>query len=80
MTDSEWVGAVGVALLLAAFVLNLLKVVNSDNRWYCVMNVAGAGLACLSSVMIRFFPFIILEGAWALISLVSLIKSFRNPQ
>jgi hypothetical protein len=28
------------------------------------MNIAGAGMACLASVMINYIPFILLEAVW----------------
>ena len=38
------------------------------------MNVIGAVFACLASVMIHYLPFIVLEGAWALVSMATLLK------
>src|SRR5215467_8080561 len=54
------VGSIGVGLLLLAFLLNLIKRVSQDSRIYTTLNVVGAGLACYSSYLISFIPFIIL--------------------
>ena len=70
------VGSIGVGLLLIAYFLNLIKRVSQDSRLYTSLNVVGAGLACYSSYLISFVPFIILEGVWFLISAVALIKLF----
>lgn len=71
-------GATGVFLLLLAFLMNLLKRWNQQSLPYILLNVAGAGLACASSILIHFIPFIILEGTWTLVSLIALINYFRG--
>ena len=74
MSIPEIIGAIGVFLLLLAYLLNVLKVTGTDGITYLLLNVFGAGLACYSSWLISFIPFIVLEGVWALVSLVSLVK------
>ena len=74
----EILGSVGVALLLLAFLVNLLKKWSQDSLPYILLNTIGAGLACASSVLIHFFPFIILEGTWMLVSLFALAKYFKQ--
>lgn len=74
MSASSLIGSVGVTILLLAFVLNLLQKLKADSSAYLIMNVIGAGLACISSVMISFWPFVVLEGVWALASFVPLLK------
>ena len=74
----EIFGSVGVALLLVAFLMNLLKKWKQDSLPYILMNTIGAGLACASSVLIHFFPFIILEGTWMLVTLFALVKYFKQ--
>ena len=64
--DATVIGSVGVALLLAAFVLNLLKMMSADGYPYAGLNFVGAALACYSSWLIAFIPFVVLEGVWAL--------------
>lgn len=78
MDLSSWIGSAGVTLLLLAFVLNLLNKLRSDSAAYLVLNVAGAGLACVSSLLISFWPFVVLEGVWALASLFPLIKKVKS--
>ena len=78
LSTGEIFGSVGVALLLLAFLMNLLKKWAQDSLPYILMNTIGAGLACASSVLIHFFPFIILEGTWMLVSLFALAKYFKQ--
>jgi hypothetical protein len=73
------VGSIGVGLLLLAYFLNLIKRVSQDSRFYATLNVVGAGLACYSSYLISFIPFIILEGVWFVVSAILLIKLFLVP-
>ena len=75
------VGSIGVGLLLAAFVLNLLRVLSERSRTYLMMNFIGAGLACWYAWQDRTLPFVILEGVWGLTALVRmLMTATRNPR
>ena len=71
-------GSLGVAILLLAFVLNMLKIIRAESLSYLLLNLIGAGIACFASWLIPYFPFVILEGVWAAVSLVSLVKNLRN--
>jgi hypothetical protein len=68
------IGFTGVSLLLAAFVLNLLKRLPADGYPYALLNMAGAAIACYSSYLIDFLPFVILEGVWALAAAGALVR------
>ena len=78
MNTNDIIGFSGVAILLFAFFLNTTGRLSRDHIAYILMNVIGAGTACLASVLINYMPFIILEGAWALVSLVALVNYFRK--
>ncbi|MFN7261660.1 MAG: CBU_0592 family membrane protein [Cyclobacteriaceae bacterium] len=79
MTIADWIGSVGVSILLVAFLLNLLKKIAQDSLSYVVMNLIGALLAGLASWMINYTPFIILEAVWVLVSMMSLVSIMRRP-
>jgi hypothetical protein len=74
MKISDWVGFTGVAILLIAFLLNLLNKATVNSYAYISLNLVGAALACAASVLISYTPFIILEGAWTLVSFISLVR------
>ncbi|HEY4800970.1 MAG TPA: hypothetical protein VII99_17970 [Bacteroidia bacterium] len=74
MTATDWTGTAGVAILLAAFFLNLRDIIKKDSLVYLLLNFTGAGIACLASVLLNFLPFILLEGCWTIVSLFGLIK------
>lgn len=75
---NDWIGFSGVAILLLAFLLNLLKKISSNSLPYILMNIVGAGLACLASWLIHYIPFVILEASWTLVSTFGLIRYFRK--
>ena len=79
MTVADWIGSIGVSILLVAFLLNLLKKIAQDSVSYVSMNLIGALLAGLASWMINYTPFIILEAVWVLVSLVTLVSIMRRP-
>ncbi len=74
MNFADIVGSTGVAMILIAFILNLMQIISTKNFWYILMNFVGAGLACYASVLLKYVPFIILEATWTLVSLWGLIR------
>jgi hypothetical protein len=73
------IGSTGVALLLVAFFLNLIKALRSDGWLYLLMNLIGATLSCYSSYLIRFPPFVVLEGTWAAVAAIGIARKLRVP-
>lgn len=74
MSAGEITGTIGVTLLLVAFALNLMNRLSAQSATYLLLNIVGAGMACLSSYLIRFWPFVILEGVWTISSLAILLR------
>lgn len=72
------VGSLGVALLLLAFLLNLIKLLRADGWTYLCLNATGAGLACYSSYLIHFTPFVVLEGTWTLVTLAAIARKLMR--
>ena len=75
---ADWIGTIGVTLLLVAFLLNLLNKIGQTSIAYILLNCIGAALACLASVLINYLPFIILEGTWTIVSVVVLFNYYRR--
>lgn len=78
LTINDWIGFAGVAILLLAFLLNLMEKLSKDGLTYILLNIVGAGLACLASWLINYIPFVILEASWTLVSLWALINYFSK--
>jgi hypothetical protein len=78
MTTGEFIGTIGVSFLLIAFALNLLGKMQTTAYSYIGLNIAGAALAGLSSYMINFWPFVVLETVWMLSSIAALFKKIKS--
>lgn len=77
-TIDDVIGFIGVFILLIAFLLNLAGKLSQHSLGYILLNIVGAGLACLASVLINYIPFIILEGTWTIVSLFALANYFKK--
>lgn len=74
---NDIIGSIGVGLILIAYFLATEKLVENDGKLFYVMNIIGATLACYASFLIGYWPFVILEGTWVLVSLHGLMKAMR---
>lgn len=74
MALSEWLGSAGVSLLLIAYLLQIRNILSKESLLYIMLNLTGAVLACLSSFLIRFYPFVVLEAVWAIVSVLPLFQ------
>ncbi len=76
MTDT--IASIGVIITLIAFLLNLYKKLSAQHKAYKLMNFLGAGMCCYASFIIKFYPFVLLEGIWAFVALLSLFDVPRG--
>jgi len=74
MNNIDWIGFIGVFLILLAYILNLIGKLKNKDLTFIILNLIGASMACLASILMEYLPFIILEGVWAVVSLISLMK------
>ena len=65
-------GIVGALLILLAYFLLQQRILTGEDRRYLVMNFTGGTLLTIIAVYDRRIGFILVEGAWALISLYGL--------
>lgn len=72
LTFIDYLGFTGVSLILLAFFLNLKKMLDTESLVYILLNLVGAGLACLASMLMEYLPFVLLEGTWFLVSAAAL--------
>lgn len=78
MTSTDWIGFAGVTILLVAYFLNLRGTIKKESVTYLLLNLAGAGIACFASVLLKYLPFVILEGCWAVVSAVGLLHHINK--
>ncbi|MES2410698.1 MAG: hypothetical protein V4535_04565 [Bacteroidota bacterium] len=80
MSTTDIIGTIGVSLILIAYFLNIFSLIKKDGIQFYVLNIFGGAIACFSSYLIEFWPFVVLEGTWAIISVIGLLKSIKKPQ
>ena len=78
MNIIDWIGFIGVFQILLAYFLSVIGKLKNKDLSFILLNLIGAGMACLASILLRYIPFIILEGAWTIISIISLLK-YKKP-
>lgn len=78
MKLSDIIASTGVIILLIGFLLNLYKKIDAESKLYALLNFIGAAMCGVSSYMISFYPFVILESVWAFVAFTSLIKVPRG--
>ncbi|PKQ45052.1 CBU_0592 family membrane protein [Confluentibacter flavum] len=74
---TDWIGFIGVFQILLAYFLNVIGKISNKSLVFILLNLVGATMACFASILLKYWPFIILEGVWALVSLYSLIEKIR---
>lgn len=67
------IGVSGMAMILVAFSLVQSQKVDVNNVWYDLLNFVGSVFLIIYAVPPMSWPFIILNGVWALMSLKDLI-------
>jgi hypothetical protein len=79
---AQVVQVVGALLILGAFVMLQLGTLASTSRAYLGMNALGSGLLAILALLGSLWGFFLLEGAWAVVSVVSLLRhwSRRTPE
>lgn len=75
METVDVINTFGVSLILLAFFLLTIRKLRSDSVLYNVLNLTGAGMACYGSWLIGAIPFVVLEGIWALVAAMGLIRN-----
>lgn len=80
MTTNDIIGSIGVGITLLAYFLSVFSLIQKEGALFFWMNILGSGIACFASVLIEFWPFVVLEGSWVIISIIGLVKSIKKPQ
>ena len=78
MTTADWLGGLGVTILLVAFLLNLAGRLDRRSPLYQGLNALGAALAGLAAVLLPFYPFVVLEGVWCLAAVAALVQGLAG--
>lgn len=74
----DFVGSIGVAVIILTYVLLQTEKIKSDRLIYSLLNAAGSGLIIFSLVFSFNFSAFIVEILWLAISLFGIAKYFLN--
>jgi len=74
----QFVSILGALAVLAAFAANQFGWIKPSQLSYAVANFAGAGILTVVAVMDRQVGFVVMQGAWTLISLWSIVEILRG--
>ncbi|MCW3116606.1 MAG: hypothetical protein JWM28_688 [Chitinophagaceae bacterium] len=77
MNYNDITGTIGVGLILLAYFCTTFGLLKNNSKLFFTLNMVGAGIACYASLLINYWPFVILEGVWFLVSLFGLLKIMR---
>jgi hypothetical protein len=79
MSYNDWIGTIGVGLILIAYFLNTVKWISGNGKFFFILNTIGGAVSCYAAVLIDFFPFVVLEGIWTIVSVWGLIRKDIKP-
>ena len=71
---NQWFQVPGAVLLLTAFGLIIFKYVSAESPIYTGLNCAGGSLLAYEAWRTEQLGFLLLEGTWALIATVGLLR------
>lgn len=58
------IGLTGMTLVLLAFLLNVSKVLNAQDRRYLFLNIIGSIILIWYAILLGSVPFIVLNAVW----------------
>lgn len=74
VTMLQLIQIAAAVLLLAGFAAAQVKAATTTSRIYLAVNTVGAGCLAAIAYLGRNWGFLLLEGSWALISLLGLVR------
>ena len=78
MNYNDIIGTIGVLIVLVAYFLNIFGLIPKEGILFFLLNISGSIIACYASILINYKPFVILEGTWAMVSFLGLMKSLKK--
>jgi len=75
MNTNDWIGTIGVGLILIAYFCSTFNWISAHSRIFFLLNTVGAAMACSASYLIAYWPFVVMEGTWSIVSMIGFIKA-----
>ena len=75
---SQLVQVVGAVMILAAYALAQFRLLDQRSYPYLVLNVVGSAILAVLAFEERQWGFLLLEGAWSVVSLWGLADRLRG--
>ncbi|MFA5127542.1 MAG: hypothetical protein WC457_00885 [Patescibacteria group bacterium] len=72
------IGILGAAIILLCYILNQSHVWKDTDLKYDLLNFIGSGLLVVYGLMIHGYPFVALNGVWAIVSLRDVFLNFKK--
>jgi len=72
------IGFSGMALVLFAFLMNQFKKWNSESVTYDIANTAGSALLVIYAIILKSYPFLILNAVWAIVSARDIVLDIKD--
>lgn len=70
----QLVSLVGAALVLGAFIASQFGRLSTAGAAYRLMNLAGSLILTVVAVLGRVYGFVVLNGVWAAVSLIGIVR------
>ena len=80
LTIVDAIGSFGALIVVAAYFATQMRMVNSDDLAFPVVNLLGSVLIVYSLVYNFNLASMLIEGFWIIISLIGIIQHFRLRQ
>lgn len=75
---TTFIGASGATLILIAFILEQTHRWKDTDLKYDVLNLIGSILLIVYALMLGSYPFLVLNGVWALVSLRDVLVDMKR--
>lgn len=78
MSQATLFSAIGVSLILLAFLGSSFNKISQKSLAYWLLNLVGGSMATIGAALMGSVPFVVLEAVWTGASVVGLFRYYRT--